>query len=91
MILVSFCRILNGLSDEINLFWCCSSPIKGVKGRKKVTKATKEKMQKELDVLEKLKLPPSEKSVLPAALQILDEGRLTFFRPYLIPAPENID
>ena len=65
--------------------------IKGVKGRKKVTKATKEKMQKELDVLEKLKLPPSEKSVLPAALQILDEGRLTFFRPYLIPALENID
>ena len=23
MILVSFCRILGGLSDEINLFWCC--------------------------------------------------------------------
>ena len=28
MILVSFCRILNGLSDEINLFWRCSSPLK---------------------------------------------------------------
>ena len=27
MILVSFCRILNGLSDEINLFWRCSSPL----------------------------------------------------------------
>ena len=27
MILVSFCRILNGLSDEINLFWCSSSPL----------------------------------------------------------------
>ena len=26
MILVSFCRILNGLSNEINLFWRCSSP-----------------------------------------------------------------
>ena len=26
MILVSFCRILKGLSDEINLFWRCSSP-----------------------------------------------------------------
>ena len=26
MILVSFCRILNGLSDEINLFCRCSSP-----------------------------------------------------------------
>ena len=26
MILVSFCRILNGLSDVINLFWRCSSP-----------------------------------------------------------------
>ena len=24
MILVSFCRILNGISDEINLFWRCS-------------------------------------------------------------------
>ena len=30
MILVSFCRILNGLSDEINLFWRCSSPLKSV-------------------------------------------------------------
>ena len=30
MILVSFCRILNGLSDEINLFWRCSSPLKCV-------------------------------------------------------------
>ena len=28
MILVSFCRILNGLLDEVNLFWCCSSPLK---------------------------------------------------------------
>ena len=28
MILVSFCRILNSLSDEINLFWHCSSPLK---------------------------------------------------------------
>ena len=28
MILVSFCRILNGLSDEIRLFWRCSSPLK---------------------------------------------------------------
>ena len=28
MILVSFCRILNGLSDEINLLWRCSSPLK---------------------------------------------------------------
>ena len=27
MILVSFCRILNCLSDEINLFWRCSSPL----------------------------------------------------------------
>ena len=27
MILVSFCRILNGLSDESNLFWHCSSPL----------------------------------------------------------------
>ena len=27
MILVSFSRILNGLSDEINLFWRCSSPL----------------------------------------------------------------
>ena len=27
IILVSFCRILNGLFDEINLFWCCSSPL----------------------------------------------------------------
>ena len=27
MILVSFCRILNSLSDEINLFWRCSSPL----------------------------------------------------------------
>ena len=27
MILVSFCRILSGLSDEINLFWRCSSPL----------------------------------------------------------------
>ena len=27
MILVSFRRILNGLSDEINLFWRCSSPL----------------------------------------------------------------
>ena len=27
MILVSFCRILNGLSDEINLFWRCISPL----------------------------------------------------------------
>ena len=25
--LVSFCRSLNGLSDEINLFWRCSSPL----------------------------------------------------------------
>ena len=30
MILVSFCRILNSLSDEINLFWCCSSPLSEV-------------------------------------------------------------
>ena len=30
MILVSFCRILNGLSDEINLFWRCSSPLNHV-------------------------------------------------------------
>ena len=28
MILVSFCRILDGLSDEINLFWRCSSPLR---------------------------------------------------------------
>ena len=28
VILVSFCRILNGLSDEINLFWRCSSPLR---------------------------------------------------------------
>ena len=28
MILVSFWRILNGLSDEINLFWRCSSPLR---------------------------------------------------------------
>ena len=27
-ILVSFCRILNGLPDEINLFWRCSSPLR---------------------------------------------------------------
>ena len=27
MILVSFCRILNSRSDEINLFWRCSSPL----------------------------------------------------------------
>ena len=27
MILVSFCRILNGRSDKINLFWRCSSPL----------------------------------------------------------------
>ena len=27
MILVSFSRILNGLSHEINLFWRCSSPL----------------------------------------------------------------
>ena len=27
MILVSFCRILNGFSDEINLFWRCSFPL----------------------------------------------------------------
>ena len=27
MILVSFCRILNGFSDEINLLWRCSSPL----------------------------------------------------------------
>ena len=31
MILVSFCRISNGLSDEINLFWRCSSPLSHVK------------------------------------------------------------
>ena len=30
MILVSFCRILNGLSDEINLFWRCSSPLRKI-------------------------------------------------------------
>ena len=30
MILVSFCRILNGLSDEIDLFWRCSSPLNGM-------------------------------------------------------------
>ena len=47
-------------------------------------------MQKELDVPVKLKFPPSEKCV-PAALQILDEGRLTVFRPHLTPALENID
>ena len=28
MILVSFYRILKGLSDEINLLWRCSSPLK---------------------------------------------------------------
>ena len=28
MILVSFCRILNGRSDKINLFWRCSSPLR---------------------------------------------------------------
>ena len=27
MILVSFCRILNGPSNEMNLFWRCSSPL----------------------------------------------------------------
>ena len=27
MILVSFCRTLNGLSNEITLFWRCSSPL----------------------------------------------------------------
>ena len=35
MILVSFCRILNGLSDEINLFWRCSSPLIRFVARKK--------------------------------------------------------
>ena len=29
-ILVSFCRISNGLSDEINLFWHCSSPLRSI-------------------------------------------------------------
>ena len=29
MILVSFCSILNGLSNEMNLFWRCSSPLSG--------------------------------------------------------------
>ena len=33
MILVSFCRILNGLSDEINLFWRCSSPLRVIEKR----------------------------------------------------------
>ena len=28
IILVLFCRILDGLSDKVNLFWCCSSPLK---------------------------------------------------------------
>ena len=27
MILVSFCRVSNGLSDEVNLLWRCSSPL----------------------------------------------------------------
>ena len=27
MILASFCRISNGLSDEINMLWRCSSPL----------------------------------------------------------------
>ena len=31
MVLVSFCRILNGLPDEINLFWRCSSPLTATK------------------------------------------------------------
>ena len=30
-ILVSFCRILNGLLDQINLFWYCSSPLIGLR------------------------------------------------------------
>ena len=30
MILVSFFRMLNGFSDEINLFWRCSSPLRDV-------------------------------------------------------------
>ena len=30
MILVSFCRILNSLSDEINLFRHCSSPLEAL-------------------------------------------------------------
>ena len=30
MILVSFCRILNGLSNEINLFSRCSSPLRTI-------------------------------------------------------------
>ena len=30
MILVSFCRILNSLSDEINLFWHCRSPLEAL-------------------------------------------------------------
>ena len=36
MILVSFRRILNGLSDEINLFWRCSSPLKVATIEKKI-------------------------------------------------------
>ena len=28
MVFVSFCRSLNGLSDEMNLFWHCSSPLR---------------------------------------------------------------
>ena len=40
MILVSFCRILNGLSDEINLFWRCSSPLNGTREIKRFSVST---------------------------------------------------
>ena len=42
MILVSFCRILHGLSDEINLFWRCSSPLRVIFRNLAITSNTME-------------------------------------------------
>ena len=49
MLLVSFCRILNGISDEINLLWRCSSPLSLVSIKPTTTTTTTNFESKQID------------------------------------------
>ena len=65
--------------------------IRSKKGRRTVTEESKEKMIMELDILLNLRMPESQKSSLPKALQLLDEGGLVFFKSELLPVIQEID
>ena len=65
--------------------------IAGKQGRREATPLSIERMKKELEILYEIRMLPSEKKDLPMAIQLLDEGGLTFFKPDFIPVIREID